>query len=109
MSMAILANATQKLYSFSTYDIIPQHNAVPLTSVRTGAATILRQVGNFYVLGMGTLGVAQSGTSVTSAFAGGGLAVYRWSSGLTFEVGARLVKAGSASPAVYEFGFGRTF
>ena len=107
--MAILANATQKLYSFSTYDIIPQHNSVPLTSVRTGAATILRQIGHVYVLGMGTVGVAQSGTSVTSAFAGGGLVVYRWSSGLTFEVGARLVKAGSASPAVYEVGFGRTF
>lgn len=109
ISCGILANASQKIYSQWAYDIIPQKHGVPLASARTGAGTILRQVGNLYIVGLGTLGVAQTGSAVTSAFSGGGLAIYKFPNNWTVEAGARIVKAGSASPAVYEVGFGRAW
>ena len=44
-SYAKLVSEGQKLYSYTSYDVIPQRNAVPKTAVRTGFATVIRTFG----------------------------------------------------------------
>lgn len=107
-SFAILVNEASQLYSYSTYDVIPQRNAIPVTSARTGAATVLRKFGpSVYLLGFATVGAATSSTATTGSFSGGAILLYRFKPGWTVEGAVRAVN-GSTSKVV-EFGFGRTF
>jgi hypothetical protein len=107
-SFAVLVSEANQLYSYSTFDVIPQRNAVPVTSARTGAATVLRKFGpSVYLLGFATIGAATSSTATTGSFSGGGILLYRFKPGWTVEGAVRAVN-GSATKVV-EFGFGRTF
>jgi hypothetical protein len=107
-SLAILMNESSQLYSYSTYDVIPQRRAVPVTSARTGAATVLRRFGpSLYLLGFATVGAATSSTATTGSVSGGGILLYRFKPGWTMEGAVRAVN-GSTSKVV-EFGLGRTF
>jgi hypothetical protein len=108
-SFAILVNEASQLYSYSTYDVIPQRNAVPVTSARTGAATVLRKFGpSVYLLGFATIGAATSSTATLGSFSGGGILLYRFKPGWTVEGAVRAVN-GAVTGKVVEFGFGRTF
>jgi hypothetical protein len=108
-SLAILVNEKSQVYSYSTYDVIPQRGAVPVTSARTGAATVLRTFGrSVYLLGFATIGAATSSTATTGSVSGGGILVYRFAASWTAECAVRAVN-GSATNKVVEFGFGRTF
>lgn len=106
-SFAVLANRTSQVYSYSTYDIIPQKGKIPTTSVRTGAATVLREFGPVYILGFMTVGATVSSTSTTGSLSGGGLVLYQSKKGWTVELGVRAVTG--AVNRVFEGGFGRTF
>jgi len=106
VSLAILVSQPSQIYSYSSYDLVPVKGHVPMVSARTGAATVLRRLGNLYVLGMATAGAAQTSTATTGAFSGGGIGVYRFRSGFTLELAGRVIKAGSTNAAVYEFGGG---
>ena len=107
-SLAILVNDSSQLYSYSTYDVIPQRKAVPVTSARTGAATVLRKFGpSIYLLGFATLGASTSSTATTGSFSGGGILLYRFTPGWTIEGAVRAVNGSTGK--VVEFGFGRTF
>jgi hypothetical protein len=99
-SLAIVVNEASQLYSYSTYDVIPQRNAVPVTSARTGGAV--------YLLGFATIGAATSNSATTGSFSGGGILLYRFKPGWTVEGAVRAVN-GSATSKVMEFGFGKTF
>jgi hypothetical protein len=108
-SLAILVNEKSQVYSYSTYDVIPQRGAIPVTSARTGAATVLRTFGpSVYLLGFATIGAATSGTATTGSVSGGGILVYRFTPSWTVECAVRAVN-GSATNKVVEFGFGRVF
>jgi hypothetical protein len=114
-SYAQLLSQKQQIYSFSTHDITPLRVAGKLTiqdSTRTGFAIVVRQFGPLTTLGLCDAGIAAtgtaSGTSVSSAFSGGALAVYQiGKTDWTLEAGYRLLKT-TSSQNVYEFGFGRT-
>jgi hypothetical protein len=108
-SLAIVVNEGSQLYSYSTYDVIPQRGAVPVTSLRTGVATVLRRFGpSLYLLGFATVGAATSSTATTGSVSGGGILLYQFKPGWTVEGGVRAVN-GSATGKVFEVGFGRTF
>jgi|SRR5580692_7548404 hypothetical protein len=108
-SLAIVVNEASQLYSYSTYDVIPQRNAVPVTSARTGGAMVLRKFGgSVYLLGFATIGAATSNSATTGSFSGGGILLYRFKPGWTVEGAVRAVN-GSATSKVMEFGFGKTF
>jgi hypothetical protein len=108
-SLAILVNQSSQLYSYSTYDVVPQRGAIPVTSARTGAATVLRTFGrSVYLLGFATIGAATSSTATTGSVSGGGILVYRFKPAWTVECAVRAVN-GSATNKVVEFGFGRAF
>lgn len=110
ISEATCISQSQGIYSYSTYEAIPQRNAVPLVSARTGVATVLRQFGpSVYLLALATAGMAQTGTATTGAFSGGGMLMYRHPSGFTFEAGARILSAGGNQQAVYEVGVGHSW
>lgn len=109
VSFATLLNQTAQVYSYSTYDVIPARGSVPMTSARTGLATPLRSLGPIYLFAFGTAGVAQGSVDPIFAFSAGGLALYRFKSGLTVELGARMAKAGNTSVPVYELGFGKSW
>jgi hypothetical protein len=70
---------------------------------------VIRHYGKVSILAFGTAGMAQNSTSVTGAFSGGGMAVAQFKSGLTFEVGARIVSSGGKTASPIEAGFGWTF
>lgn len=106
-SLAILVNESSQVYSYSTYDVRPQRGGVPVTSVRTGAATVLRRFGaSVYLLGFATLGASTSSSATTGSVSGGGILVYRFAPGWTAECAVRAV---NGTGRVVEFGFGRTF
>lgn len=108
MSVAVLLNQSSKVYSYSSYDAIPQKNAVPVMSARTGFATVLRNFGpQLFLLGFGTAGIAQSATAVQGSFSGGGMLVYQFKNGWTGEGGMRI--ASGTADKIIEFGFGRSF
>lgn len=108
VSMALLLSQTGQLYSYSSYDMVPVKGSVPTTSARTGFATVIRNIGPVWIFGFGTAGMAQN-TSLTSAFSGGGIGVWQLKSGLTVELGARVLKAGSVNQTIYEFGLGKSW
>ena len=108
-SLAILVSESSQVYSYSTYDVVPQRGAVPVTSARTGAATLLRAFGrSVYLLGFATIGASTSGTATAGSVSGGGILVYRFKPDWTVECVVRAVN-GSATNKVVEFGFGRAF
>jgi len=107
-SFATVISQPQKIYSYSTYDVVPQRKAVPLTSARTGLATVLRNFGpRLYLLGFATAGVAQSAMATQSSFSGGGLLLYQWKNGMTAEAGVRVVTG--STEKVVEAGFGKSW
>ena len=107
ISMAKLISASNGLYSYSSYDAIAKPGALPTLAARSGLASKVFSYGNFFVLGFGTAGVAQTSSAITGSFSGGGMAFYKLKSGLTIELGARVVN-GTAS-RVYEFGLGKAW
>lgn len=109
ISLALCINQTNQIYSYSTYEALPSKKGVPTLSTRTGLATVLRQFGPVYLLGLGTVGVAQTGTAVTSSFSGGGILMQRFHTDYTLGFGARFAKAGNFSQPIYEILFGRTW
>jgi len=104
-----MVSQTGQVYSYSTYDAVPVRGMVPMISTRTGLATPLRQFGPVTLVGFGTAGVAQGAEAVQLALSGGGIGIWKFKSGLTVELGARVVKAGAVNMAVYEFGFGKAW
>lgn len=109
VSLAVLVSQSQQLYSYSTYDVLPVKGGVPTTSARTGLATVIRHYGMVSILAFGNIGMEQNSTSIAGAFSGGGFAVAQFKSGLTFEVGARIVTSGGKTASPIEAGFGWTF
>jgi len=112
-SLAILAQKSVPLYSFTSYDV----NAVRSgkgyqlkDSARTGVAMVIKQIGPANVLALGDAGAATSNTATTGAFSGGGGIVVKLGGGKWTLCGfARVLKInGSANQTVYELGFGRT-
>lgn len=109
-SFATLVSQSQKLYSYSTFDVVPQKNAVPVTSARTGFATVVRTFGpNLYLLAFGTAGVSQTSTATQGTFSGGGILFYRFAAGWTIEAGVRGASGSVSSNPIVEGGFGHTW
>lgn len=105
--LSVAVNTGQGVYSYSSYDVTPVRGQVPVISTRTGVATVKSIVlfkQTFFFITFGTAGVAQSATAVTSSFSGGEMGMYRWKTGLTFEVGFRV--ATGAANKIVECGFG---
>jgi hypothetical protein len=97
-------------YSFTSYDILLSKKSQPITSARTGFATILRQYGPVLILGFGDAGIAAGATVTASAFSGGGVAVIQLGKGWSIALPARYIKsAAGVNQMVYEIGIGRSF
>jgi hypothetical protein len=109
-SFATLISKTQMIYSYTTYDVIPQKGAVPVTSARTGFATVVRTLGpQLYILAFGTAGVSQTSTATTGTFSGGGLLAYLFKNGWTAVICVRGASGGVAQNPILEGGFGRAW
>ncbi len=109
-SFATIISQSQKIYSYTTYDAVPQKNAVPVTSARTGFATVVRTFGpRLYLLAFGTAGVSQTATATQGTFSGGGMLFYVFSAGWTIEAGVRGASGSLASNPIAEVGFGRAW
>jgi hypothetical protein len=112
-SYAVLVSGKAGLYSFSSYDLTVT-KAKPYavqTSVRTGMALVIRTIGPLTILGLGDAGMAQAPTSITGAFSGGGIGIYRiGKTAWTLEVAVRRLKTPiNGTSNAYEVGTGRTF
>lgn len=108
VSLATLINASQALYSYSSYDIVFTAKGVPTATARTGLATVVRNFGkNWYILGLATAGVATTGSATTASFAGGGMLVYKFKGNYTADVefGAQT----GATTRTIRVGFGRSW
>lgn len=108
VSLATLINASQALYSYSSYDIVFTAKGVPTATARTGFATVVRNFGkNWYILGLATAGVATTGSATTASFAGGGMLVYKFKGNYTADVefGAQT----GATTRTIRVGFGRSW
>ena len=112
VAMATLLTDKGPIYSF-TEETITSAKTKPFTvqtSATTGFATLIKQYGPVSVFGFGTAGMATSVGSIGSAFAGGGVGIWKlgktnWS--LVF--GAQFLKTTSNAQTVYSFGVGRAF
>ena len=109
LSYAHLASDAQQIYLWGTYDFLLMRGKVPTYLFEPGVSKVLLRAGRFYVLGIATAGVAQSGTATTAAFSGEGMAVYRFKNGATIEFIARQLKAGGMTGPGYKFGGGWTW
>lgn len=101
-------NTKNQIYSFSETDYTLSNGKL-VSSARTGLATPLRSFGAFTLYGLGDAGVATTGTSTGSAFAGGGFVLIPIKkSGWDLLVGARVLKTMvGGSQAYMEVGIGR--
>lgn len=109
-SFATIVSQQQKIYSYTTYDAVPQKNAVPVTSARTGFATVVRTFGpRLYLLAFGTAGVSQNATATQGTFSGGGMLFYLFKNGFTIEAGMRGASGSVAQNPIYEAGIGRAW
>lgn len=96
-------------FSLTTVDVTPLDTKQFRfqTSVRTGVAYLLKQVGSFSLIGLGDLGAATTSTAVGSAFSGGGCGAYdtgvRWRH-LNIVTCARLLKTTNDKTVVLEIG-----
>jgi hypothetical protein len=106
---AILVSQSAQAYSYSCYHAVPQHNAVPITTLQTGVALLLRSFGPVSLYALGTGGTATSSTAITAAFSGGGLLVWNLPKNLTLQLGFQMDKAGSATVPDYMIGIGYRF
>lgn len=105
ISNAKLLSESSQLYSYTTYDALRNSDGTYTTAGRTGLAMGLRQFGkHLYLLGFMTGGAAQT-SAVKLSVSGGGVLLYRATSGWTAEVVVRAVN-GSAGQYVIEFGTG---
>jgi hypothetical protein len=107
MSLVIAVNKANAIYSYSSYDVQPVAGKIPMTSARTGVATILKQIGPVYVLGLATAGGAATSTATTGSFAGGGAVVYRYKT--SPWTGIFEVQVVSNTGRTIRLGIGRTF
>lgn len=114
-SYAILLSASAKIYSFTTHDLTSTRSK-PYTiqsSVRSGIAPLLRQIGPVSILGFGDAGMAGAQQSVAGAFSGGGIVVWRLGkTDWTLVASVRELKSnvsGAETQQIYEFGLGRTW
>ncbi len=97
------------LYSFTTYEL-SSARTTPFTlqtSVRTGLALALRSVGPVVIFGFGDAGMAASGTTLSGAFSGGGMAALPLGKGWVLVVPVRVVKSAvGGQQVIFELGAG---
>jgi hypothetical protein len=113
-SVALEISTSQKLYSYSLYQIIPVPGKAPTTSTITGGWLDLKdqsigRFGSLHVGGLLAAGAAVSSTATTGAFAGGGLGIWVLPSKLTVEFGVIQNKAAANARPQILLGFGRTW
>lgn len=95
------------VYLYYSAYAIPVKNKLPVLNNGAGVATPFKQFkfGNetITILGLGTVGVGQSSTSVTSAFSGGGCAdISIGKSAWAIDSCVRFVKSGSVSTKIFD-------
>lgn len=78
-SFGILTSSSVPLYSFTTLELTSQ-----TATVRTGAAYLFKQAGNFNLVALGDAGLATGSGPTLGSFSGGGFLLY--------DVGSRLTK-----------------
>jgi hypothetical protein len=93
-SVAVQVSQPQALYSYSTYDFTFAKGHLPVTSTRTGLAMVLRHftLGHGFdvaLLGMTTMGVSQTSTSLQGSFSGGGQIFIRYKGRFSLNIGIR--------------------
>lgn len=105
-SFATLVAPSAGLYSYTTYDVVPNRDSVPTSSTRTGLAMVIHQYGkNLFLVGFVNGGMSQTATATLGSVSGGGLLLYKFKNNMTFEAGYRGV-SNSTTARVFEFGLG---
>lgn len=103
-------SARASVWSFSEYDVTRVQGARPIafqSSVRTGLATPLRNVGPATMYGLIDAGVANSSTTVGGAISTGGVAVLPIGKTLVLLFGGRVLKTAiGGSQTIWNIGFG---
>ena len=99
-ALAMPVVASQGVYSWTMYQLVPVNRHPPTVSTTTGPGIILRSFkgsrGTLDLLGIGAAGVAVTSSATTGAFSGGGVALWKAKSGWTFEFGFLENKAGAS-------------
>ncbi len=114
-AIAIPLDQKQENYSFTTYDVTPRliKNQFSIqTSVRTGIATSIKDIGPCRIFALVDGGYATTGESGSGAIGGGFTAVCPMFKLPSWKLlgGARIIKtAEPGSPKSYQLGFGRSF
>jgi hypothetical protein len=108
----IRASSTLPLYSYTTMEFTSKKS-----TVRTGAAYVFYQVGNFNLIGLGDAGLSTGSGPTLGSFSGGGMLLYDVGARVTkggqhFYVGGggRMLQTATLGPQpVFEFTFGKGF
>lgn len=103
---------TTSIYSYTTLELTST-----IATIRTGAAKILFQSGNFGFVVLGDAGLASGSGSTTGSFSGGGFLMYdvgskvtKGSDHLYIGIGGRsLAISGSSVQPIFEITFGKGF
>ncbi len=114
-AIAIPLDSKQENYSFTTYDVTPRLIASKFsiqTSVRTGIATQVKDIGPCRIFALVDGGYATTGENGSGAIGGGFTAVCPMFKVPSWKIlgGARIIKtADPGSPKSFQLGFGRSF
>ncbi len=110
-AIAVPINTKYAIYSISEtdYSTAGLHPIKVQTSVRTGFATLVKQLGPVAIYGLANAGTATTGANTGGAFAGGGVALVPLSkSKTTLILGIRIIKTSiGGTTQLIEVGFGR--
>jgi len=114
VSTAFLVNSKTETYSFTTFEetLSKTKPYLIISSVRSGACTVMKSLGNFSLLGCLDVGSATSGTNAGLAYSGTGVGVYKiGKTNWTILVPVRYVKtaAPAATSTILELGIGRSW